>query len=318
MKVRAIQANIRWVALSVLAITILTSCGLSGGATRNTNVTGFTDEEEQVLDDIARQVLPTTTSVAPTTVPVTTTTLVPVREPVKDVSNFEWWSPVALFPSEHNRDCAKVERQISRDTKVPHEIYTCYEGWARGMTVEKRDSIRDAGYEAETLYGLDKKGRWVEIAQCAIWRPLFEVDDCYVVMRPDLEPPKPAVLCRIWEMNNWLDYISVTKCQPDPDYLKNAIEKKCGVSPKYDDDYDDTGVGVGKCRKGKVVCVIQEQMRARGYDVPVDGWYRSDLAIAVMHYQQSIGLIPSTHIPKHQWPALFPRVKYSGESSQHC
>ena len=301
--------------LPVVVVLLVASCGPSR-TTEPTNILGLTEEQAQELNEIADQV-----TIPSTVAPKTTTTLLPVREPVRDVSNFTWSSPVELFPSKENRNCDKVSRAIARDTKIAHKIFTCYENWATGMTMEKYEKVTNCGdcsYEAETLYGPNKRGKWTAIAQCSILDPLVSARQCYEVMRKDLDFPPPKVLCRIWAGNSWLSNIGITKCVPDPEMLEREINNPCSSTYSYAGEDQKFDAGIGKCLTGDIVCVAQEQMRLRGYDVSVTGTYGREFMTAVMHYQQSIGLIPSSHIPRHQWPAMFPGVPYSGESSQHC
>lgn len=314
---RRAYAFVQLVMTPVLVALLVVGCGPSR-STEPTNFSGLTKEQSAELDRIARQAIPSTIAPRPTT---TTTTLVPVREPVRDFSNFEWTSSVNLFPSHDTTDCDKTARKISRDMKAPQQVFSCYQNWARGMTMEKFENLQDCGdceYEAETLYGHNKKGKWTAIAQCSIYDPLVNEFQCFEVMRKDIAFPSLKVLCRIWEANSWLSNIGITKCEPDPRMLDWEINGACSSTYEYFGEYQRFDAGIGKCNTGEIVCVAQEQMRLRGYDVSVNGVYGREFMKAVMHYQHSIGLIPSSHIPRHQWPAMFPGLRYSSESSQHC
>ncbi len=239
-----------------------------------------------------------------------------------DYLSFVWSSPVPLYSSETKTKCRSVQKEILEDIVSKHRISSCTDDWAVGMSAEKYDYLSncDGGcdYDAETIYGRNQLGKWVAVAQCSIYHPLVTTDTCFDVMRDDIALPDLATLCKLWSPNSYLSNISITRCEPDPRMLGFEISDPCQDFYEYDPEILMYDSGIGKCNQGQLVCAIQRQLRNKGYDVEINAKYSEDVMLAVMHYQFSLGLVPSSHIHSSQWSDLFKDVSYSDAVSDTC
>lgn len=230
-----------------------------------------------------------------TTVATTSTTLAAPSTTIAEIFN----------PASGEKAVACDNKTVGASYGEKVKLEFCTETWAMGDTDQDTWNCPKAGCAQTRLYHLvDTK--WTSPAICKRDKPLTRFAlSCYV---PNAGPatlaeiPPKDVACIIWQTNKALAFVEETGCTPSKGDINVSLSAEC---TGY---FEAVSLPLEKCDNGSAVTVMQNQLRAAGYSVSVDGYFGPAMAKAVYAFQGDKGLRQLGIIDSATWNALSPKA----------